>query len=80
MGLYFEEVDGRTLPNLFFFMSERIMNIPLIQFISTCNLQARTTISRAQATVNRQVDLIRPPPVQETIHDSEQYDNTTHLG
>ena len=28
---------------------------------------------------NRQVDLIRPPPVQETTHDSEQYDTyTTH--
>ena len=55
-------------------------NISGTKFIVTCNLLTHKTTSRIQATVNRtrQVDLIRPLRVQETTHDSEQYDTPSH--
>ena len=56
-------------------------NISGTKFIVTCNLLTHKTTSRIQATVNRtrQVDLIRPLRVQETTHDSEQYDTPSQL-
>ena len=48
------------------------------KFISTCSLLTHNSISRAQATVNYGTDRLilsyHAPPVQETTHDSEQYD------
>ena len=44
------------------------------KFISTCNPQNDIKSTGDCELWNRQVDLIRPSPVQETTHDSEQYD------